>query len=440
MKRFIYVAFLAVGMIALLAPPAMAQDDKPFTLHGEVRVRGDYTTNTTDFDDDGASDDQALYYPYRIRIAAEGHFTKNVSAWIEFQNADVLGDAGFFDTGPFRTGIGFEGSDVEMYQGNMTLDKLWSDSFSLQIGRQEIVAGNELLLGDLDFYAGISHDGGVGRWDFDNVDVMVWYTRPFESGDLFASASVPPDAIGTIDDDNFDFWGGYADWTFAGDQIFDIYAMNLNGPQGEMNVWTVGARYAHDKTDDDGFIWNVEAAQQFGDASTGPDVDAEGRVLEAWFGYNWNRGDNVHRIYGRLEQATGDESGTPEFEGFISLFGDYHNRLGRGDWFQLHDTPTSLGGGVVGSNGITAVSVGYNGFYNDRHEFGAAYWTYTLEEDAGLPSDDLGDAIDVWYGFNYSRNVNFVVSLSQLAPDDALTGGGPDDDVVRMYGQARLRF
>jgi hypothetical protein len=443
MTKYIKVAFLALGVIAMMTPSAMAQDDKPFTIHGEVRVRAEYTTNAVDFEDSGnisGISDQALYYPYRIRIAAEGHFTKNVSAWIEFQNADTFGDAGIFGNGPTRTGVGFDGSDVEMYQGNMTLDKLWSDSFSLQIGRMEIVAGNELLLGDLDFYSGLSHDGGVGMWDFDNVDVMVWYTRPFESGAVGFSAAIPPDQIGPIPDGNTDFVGGYADWTFSGDQTFDVYVMNLNGPFGGVNVWTVGGRYAHDKTDANGFIWNVEYAQQFGDAVTQPTaVDAEGSVFEGWLGYNLVRGDNVHRFYGRYAQATGDDTGSSEFEGFIPLFGDFHNRTGRGDWFQLANASTGLGGGATG--GLTAFSVGYNGFYNDRHEFGAAYWTYTLEEDSGGPVDDLGDAIDVWYGFNYSRNVNFVVSLSQFSPDDVLVApGAPDDDVVRLYGQARLRF
>ena len=322
----------------------------------------------------------------------------------------------------------------------MTLDKLWSDSFSLRIGRQEIVAGNELHLGDNDFYAGLSHDGGVGTWDFDNVDVMVWYTRPVESA-ITGGGTLTPDLVGTVIDTNLHFWGGYADWTFRGDQTFDVYAMNVNGPLGalDLDVWTVGGRYAHDKTDSNGFIWNIEYAQQFGDATS--TVDAEGSVLEGWLGYNMARGDNVHRIYGRYSQATGDDATTTEHEGFIPMFGDFHNRTGRGDWFQLADATTGLGG-VTTFGGLTAFSVGYNGFYNDRHEFGAAFWTYTLEEDSGAASgDDLGDSIDIWYGFNYSRNVNFVVSLSQLSPDDALTGvGGVDDDVTRVYGQARVRF
>ncbi|HEX9427424.1 MAG TPA: hypothetical protein VGA64_06510, partial [Candidatus Polarisedimenticolia bacterium] len=57
-------------------------------------------------------------------------------------------------------------------------------------------------------------------------------------------------------------------------------------------------------------------------------------------------------------------------------------------------------------------------------------------------NDDLGSAVDIWYGFNYSKNVTFSASLSQLNPGDGLTGGGanPNDPVKRLYGQARLRF
>jgi hypothetical protein len=127
------------------------------------------------------------------------------------------------------------------------------------------------------------------------------------------------------------------------------------------------------------------------------------------------------------------------------MFGDFHNRTGHGDWFQLQDATTLVGANYVVANGVVgglkAISVGYNGFFNDRHEFGAAYWKYQLEQANG-GSDDLGKAIDIWYGFNYSKNVSFTASLSQLNPGDALkaVAGGFDDSVRRLYGQARLRF
>ncbi|HZN04798.1 MAG TPA: hypothetical protein VFD06_14535, partial [Candidatus Polarisedimenticolia bacterium] len=122
MRKFIFSALLLAGLAAIVAPVAFAQEEKPFVLHGEVRTRFEYTNNANDFTDSGtapglgSNDDQANYWPYRIRIAAEGHFTENISAWIEFQNAGVFG--GDF-TGPVKNGtvFGFAAdSGVSLYQ------------------------------------------------------------------------------------------------------------------------------------------------------------------------------------------------------------------------------------------------------------------------------------------------------------------------------------
>jgi len=434
MKKLLYVALLAIGVVVMMAPPVIAQEEKPFTIHGEVRFRGEYDNNTQDLDDD--SDDGALFFPYRVRIAAEGKFTKNVSAWIELHHADMAGN-----TGPFQVG---NSADAELYQGNMTFDQLWSKNFSLRIGRQEIVAGNELLLGDLDFYTGISHDGGVGNWKLKKVNLMLWYTRPTE-GSAFGSFLPPDQIFFTSPTATQHFLGGYATWNWKKSQSFDVYLMDFIDRDLGGNFQTIGVRYAHDTTNN-GIFWNIEVAKQTGQVTSAmqaaADVDASGMAVEGWFGYNWKSGKNTHRVFVRLENATGDDASTAdENEGFQPLFGDFHNRLGHGDWFQMADNTTGLNGGVGG--GINAVSVGYTGYYRDRHEFGGAYWSYNLDEDNGAATGDkLGTALDVWYGFNYSRNVSFTASLSQLSPDDALTGGGaaPDDSVTRLYGQARLRF
>ena len=450
MKKFIYVALLALGVLALMASPAMAQEEKPFKIHGEVRVRGEYSANTTDFNE--KVNDGSDFWPYRVRIAAEGQFAHNVSAWIEFQNADIGGGSG-----PVRTGFGLDGafgggSQVELYQGNVTFNQIWSKNFNLRIGRQEIVAGNELLLGDLDFYAGQSHDGVVGNWNLKKVNVMVWATRPTQTNLInFISANGSPDnnVFTGSNTGTQTFLGGYATWTWKKDQSFDVYLMDLDTKQVS-NVETVGVRWAHDVTTKDGFFWDAEIAQQFGDAfyagvlaPGSPNSKAKGRAFEGWFGYNFRSGKNVHRIYARLEQATGDDTsaGSTDFQGFIPMFGDFNNRAGHGDWFRLQDATTGLGGGLAG--GLKAISADYTGYYSDKHEFGVGYWKYKLEQSNG-GTDDLGNAIDIWYGYNYSRNVTFTASLSQLEPGDALkaisVGGAFDDTVTRLYGQARLRF
>jgi hypothetical protein len=446
MKKLLYVALLAIGVIVMVAPPVMAQEEKPFTIHGEVRSRGEYQTNASDFDK--SVSDSADFWPYRVRIAAEGRFAHNVSAWIEFQSAGNAGGTGT----PVRQGNldVFAGEGVEMYQGNITLNQIWSKNFSLRIGRQELVAGNELLLGDLDFYSGQSHDGFVGNWNLKKVNLMLWATRPNQAGiSSLTSNFTSPDNTGIgLQDGTQTFLGGYATWTFNKDQSFDVYLMGLD-TKAVSNVQTVGARYAHDLVGKTGFFWDVELAKQFGKASYAGDVKAEGNVAEGWFGYNWRSGKNNHRVYGRLEQASGDKTTSADkFEGFIPMFGDFHNRTGHGDWFNLGNDPTNLGpgtginGGTTGS-GIQALSAGYTGYYSDKHEFGVAFWKYKLDQkNVATSDDDLGTSTDIWYGYNYSKNTTFTASLSQLKPGDALKdiAAQNSDTVTRLYGQVRLRF
>ena len=443
MKKLLYVLVLAVGVVVLMTPPAMAQDEKPFTVHGEVRTRGEYLNNTQDFDDD--ADDGGLVWPYRVRLAAEGHFAKNITAWIEFQNAGVFGG----DEGPFKNGSGEVdwGNQAQLYQANVTLGELWSKNFSLRLGRQEIVAGTELLLGDLDFYSGISHDGGVGNFKFDKWNLMVWYTRPSEgtgfNGDF---GFLPPDQVfvnncspcGTQH-----FLGAYATWTVAKNQGIDVYLMSLADRNTGGNFQTLGGRYSHDVMGKNGLFWNVELAIQTGQVESelisGADLDAGGRVLEGWIGWNFKSGKNNHRIYGRLTQASGDDDPADDSQdAFVSLFGDFHNRLGHGDFFHVDGTSTSLG--AVGDLGINAVAFGWTGQFGDRSELGAEFWSFATAEENGAGDDALGTEIDVFYNYNYSKNMTFSASLSQLSPDDALTGGGNDDSVTRLYGNARFRF
>jgi hypothetical protein len=442
MKKFAFAALLALGVLAMIAPPAMAQDDKPFTVHGEVRTRMEYTTNTGDLSDANSADN-TTYWPYRVRLAAEGRFGKNVTAWIEFQNAGLFGnsDASFLVFGsqaaPVRNGAdvaGVEGDGAELYQGNIKVKGLWSDNLSVTFGRQEITAGTELLLGDLDFYSGISHDGITANFDFKKWDLMLLYTR-VQQGDLLLLAtnylpSFPPDqvvpgdfAVGTTD-----FMGGYA--TFAVNKHnFDVYILDLRNHEIDFDVMTYGGRYSWNNPD--GLFWNIEYAMQTGDIDA--TTDAGGDVMEAWLGYHFNK---KHAIWGKYAAASGDDAAA-DYDGFIPLFGDFHNRLGRGDWFQLSDTTTALG--VGGTTGIDAYAIGYTANPNDKTEWGVAYWDYSAAESFGGP-DGLGQAIDLYVSHKYNDNLTFSASGSQLSPDDGLTGGGADDSVYRIYGQARIRF
>lgn len=445
MKKLLFVMVLALGVVALMTPPAMAQEEKPFTLHGEARFRGDYNANTSDFNDDSGVDDGS-FWPYRIRIAAEGHFSKNVTAWIEFQNASVFGG----DFSPVKNGHGEvdEGGNAQLYQGNITIDGLWNKNFSLRMGRQEIVAGTELLLGDLDFYAGQSFDGFTGSFKLKKGTVMLLATRISEGqyDPLFASFLPAPGAVGFGGSGvTSNFYGAYTTWNIPMNSTLDAYLLNLKahgnfGIAGDFDVMTIGARWSKDVVGKNGLFWNIEHAMQSGDADT--DIDAKGSVTEGWIGWNFKSGKNNHRVYAKLEAASGDDDpANTDEDGFIPLFGDFHNRVGHGDWFFLSGNPTSLAGGV-GDLGLQAVALGWTGRFGDKHELGAELWQVATSEDNVAGEDSLGSEIDVFYNYIYSKNLVFSGSLSQLSPDDGLTGGAgaPDDSVTRLYGNARFRF
>jgi hypothetical protein len=225
-----------------------------------------------------------------------------------------------------------------------------------------------------------------------------------------------------------DFMGGYA--TFGVNKhSFDVYILDLRNHEIDFDVMTYGGRYSWNNPD--GLFWNIEYAMQTGDVDA--TTDAGGDVMEAWLGYHFNK---KHAIWGKYAAASGDDAAA-DYDGFIPLFGDFHNRLGRGDWFQLSDTTTALG--VGGTTGIDAYAIGYTANPNDKTEWGVAYWDYSAAESFGGP-DGLGQAIDLYVSHKYNDNLTFSASGSQLSPDDGLTGGGADDSVYRIYGQARIRF
>src|SRR3989442_13810481 len=78
MKKLLYVALLAIGVIILMTPPAMAQEEKPFTLHGELRFRGEYDANAQDFDKSNSKDSFG-YLPDRVPIPPQAKLTQNTT-------------------------------------------------------------------------------------------------------------------------------------------------------------------------------------------------------------------------------------------------------------------------------------------------------------------------------------------------------------------------
>ena len=204
---------------ATVQPVAAATPTKTksrFRAHGEVRFRGDFISNYTDFNDDGGffdpmipllvDDDLFDYYPYRVRVALEADVTENILTHFELQAADLAGND------QEQRDVLFSNIDnIDLYTGYVDAMNLGGSEFAMRFGRQEIVMGNELLFGNLDYYNGISFDGFRLYWDGSPAQFQFWWARTEETLQFDAQDNIWTVSIdGQVD--RGDDWSFYAHW------------------------------------------------------------------------------------------------------------------------------------------------------------------------------------------------------------------------------------
>lgn len=447
--------------LVLTASPVLAQatdDGGKIQFHGEVRLRGEFVDNFEDFDSNGINalgdDDTFDFFPYRARVGVGGEFANNVFGYVEFQTADAMG----LDS-EARSVLFSNSDNVDLYLANITMKSVRGSKVDLTFGRQEIKFDTEFLLGDLDFYNGVSHDGVRATWNLGSGPLDGFWVRLNESFEADADT---------------DFWGVHNTWNnVLKDGDIGAYGYYLRADTttgvGRTDLFVIGARAGQDVKGADGFFWNAELAGEFGNigkvmAPDGSDASITAFGGEGWFGYNWNAGELDHRLSGRVYYATGDGDPTDDSaEAFIPLFQDFHdasNRLGVAD-------------AVYGSN-VTALSIAYN-LYTGPHHFGAEFFSFTTNEAAqdvdatsavfptrigfdftgapgtfngvavtpnGNDENALGMEFDVLYDYQYSKNLAFNTGLGYFMPGTAVEDatGGAGDAAVRLFGQARLTW
>jgi hypothetical protein len=445
MKK-VLLTVLAGALAGTLFPALAADESDTFTFNGEVRARYEYLNNyfdQTDNDESGdPNDDSYSFTPYRVMVGITGNFANNVKAHADLQYVGFFGDElspqkDFFPPiGQFDTPYNFFTQGVQLYTGWLEMTNIGETDISARLGRQEHTYGTQLFIGDNDYYAGLSFDGLRGMWTRGNNDLNLFYYKVAELNYYL------PGPDGGANDSGF--FGATYDYNFAnGWGTVGGYAlfgqdMAGGGPvfTPDTKLMTFGARWNRAMMNGDKlnmFDWNIEAAMQTGDAfepEDAPAIDLAGYIVEAWFGFNYNLGNTHGRVHAGLLMTSGDDFDTDdEYEGFLPLYGDFHayNRFGDLDFIEQ-----------FGLANITDINVGYEHWFGDRHYVMAAYHMFTLTEDNGAPDDDIGDEIDLTYGFQFSKNLAFQVTAGQFSPGDAF---GPDADTVeRVTAQAKLTW
>ena len=452
MKKVLFTVLAGV-LAGMTFAPARAEDDaeKRFDFNGEARVRYEYLNNYLDsLDNAGSSavnDDHLSIAPYRVIVGITGNFAKNITAHVDLQYVGHAGDDfspskdnPFFSfPGPMGQGdvaTQFATQGVQLYQGWVDIGKIGGSDFGIRFGRAEHTYGTELLLGDNDYYSGLSFDGARGMWQHGSSDLNVFYYKVAEEN-CFSNCF---DISGSNDSN---LWGITYDWNFktlgtVGGNVLVSQDLGSDGPvfTADSKVKTYGVRWNRGMKSGDKlnmFDWNIEYDRQSGDMggpAGGPETKLKAFVGEGWFAFNFNAGSTHGRVHIGTLMTSGDKPGTTKSEDFVSLYGDFHanNRFGDLDWVDQ-----------FGPSDINDYNIGYEHWIGDNHYVMLAYHMFKLNQKAGAPTKKIGDEIDLKYGFQYSKNLAFEVMIGQAQGDDTLAGFSTDP-VQRASVSAKLAW
>ncbi|MGH9866715.1 MAG: alginate export family protein [Candidatus Polarisedimenticolia bacterium] len=492
MKRFglLLLGFVAIVAAGSLAKAADDDTDNKFTIHGEVRFRGEGWYNVTDFTDTDAAidntdtNDSLSLFPYRVRLAAMGDLGKDIWVFGEFQAAGVAGGGIFGEIDPlFGDETEVFGGDVSLYQGYVKAMDIGNSVTDLTFGRMEIVFDRGLQFSALEFYNGISHDAVMAGWDWESMGLHVFWIQNTE---LNLTLGTP--TVGDADNNTLGVhWNTMVGEGDKQDVAAYIFYQIQNGPpidpgQDRGKIYTIGGRWGRTMIGETGFLWNIEAAIQTGDVQpcvntsfpfpTGvcfdEAIDLSAQVAEAAFGFNWHGGKTDQKVWVGGVYASGDD-GIPidptedELEAYQPLFPDFHNRLGLMD--------------LLNVTNVISLSAGYQINVDDRHIFGVQFYDFSKAEEndtnfspltgvqitpsvadclvftgVECENDSIGQELDLWYTYAMTNNFSFDTAVTYFNPGDAVedfqstfdTIPGEEefgeDGAYRIWGQVRARW
>jgi hypothetical protein len=487
------IALIMIGVVPVFAEPPT------FTFGGEIRTRGewweheivpywDYSTGEPLYGID--YEDDVNFYHLRARFNVLAEMSRDVKGFIEFQSntfwgandlyysmgdsPSMYGVGRYFGTSPemdpqWRAYAGDpRDTSVELYQAYIEADNLMGWPVDLRIGRQELVYGNELFVGNSDFYGGLSFDAIKLMAHVGDFDVDLWKAKLVEG----------------FGEDDWDFWGWYNTFHGFDNMVIEGYAFYLSDQRklswqsweqpDDMDHITVGLRTAG--TVANAWDYNAEAAVQYGNWFGSEDVEAW--AVDTHGGYKFNTMFTPYLGAG-YSFASGDKSMTDShYEQFFNLFGDMHGRFGELDFLpsftnvhvaQINFNATFAKDWVAGVNTYYFwLNHPYEGWVMTEYH---SYPSGETDESGGdiiteegvwkwkRLHNELAGEVDSFVTYKYSDNLNFRLVWAHLFAEDYIedfysvhdftwktyngTLGvpwGKNDNLDRVYLQAQLKF
>jgi hypothetical protein len=413
------------------------------------------------------------YFMERIRYHA-GYTDKWFSAYVEGRSSLEQSDERFaYANNPAVPGTsktkggGPEADVIDLQQAYVTIGNQKKFPVSLKVGRQEMVYGEERLVG-------VSAWNNIARV-FDAVKLR-WQNEWF-SADFFTSRPViPEDGRFNVENDYDWFSGMYATTTKIPKHLLDVYFFSRNSSQQAMNaeprpqfpqpsardIYTIGGRFKSQPGQLGSWDYSLEGAYQFGDfrdrrlGVTSPRLTQDAFMVVLQGGYTFTNAWAKPRLGAEYSYSSGDDNPHDGTHGtFDNLFPSNHKFYGYMDLFSLQNIQDVRG--IFQLKPASRVSVAFEGhgfWLANTHD--SFYNVSGAPRGAGLTSGGgsnyginpgysafVGTELDVIVGVAVARYAQLEVGYGHFFAGDYIrqslsVAGSRDADYI--YTQATINF
>ena len=276
-------------------------------FHRERGIRG---LGLTGRDDD--------FWLTRYRLYADYDLNQNIRLFGEYLYADSGGEN--FNNRPIEENR----NEIQNLFVDLRFPEVESGSFSMRLGRQELLFGAQRLVSPLDWAnTRRTFQGGRATFKRGKMKLDAFLVNPVNR--IAANESKIDDANGDVV-----FFGSYASFKQTDGTLLDFYFLGLDNNALSFDNQTIGGRIAGNT---EHYLFEAEGGFQFGTNSDGSGHDAGfltcgiGKRLDylrpgskIWFWYDWASGGDESFV------GRGDDS-------FDHLFPLAHKYLGLADLY-----------------------------------------------------------------------------------------------------------
>ncbi|MFO7893765.1 MAG: alginate export family protein [Longimicrobiales bacterium] len=389
--------------VLFLATPAMAQQ---LEFGGEVRPRFEIRDPVLTAGALGTQEFTSM----RTRASLSVTLDRDVRSFVQFQDVRMFGEE--------TSTMDRQADGLDLHQGWVEIGHAETSDWSIRVGRQEAIYGDQRLVGAVNWaQQARSFDGARVRF------------RPSSTAVVDGLAFRVSDAdFGGADES---LYGLYSTLTAAG--AVDVYALlNTYALSGiARDRYTLGGSWISSQGP---VVWRVQAAYQGGAIEsqlTARDISAfmvGGRIgteladgIEATLWYDYLSGDDdpaddVNRVFSTLFATN------HKFYGYMDFFTDIPNHTAQ--------------------RGLQDLAVKGSYDLGEGRLVGADLHSFHLAAADGVASSHIGEELDLTYRMTYAPGVSLTAGASYFMAADAWSTvlANPDENQVWGYLMLDVMF